>query len=65
VKDPTPSAMFSSRFWLFGPSVKLVERGINLEHEDVIYNSTNATSMTRSQTGRAFRVVKAFHVITL
>jgi hypothetical protein len=65
MRDPTPSAVFSSRFQLSSPFIKLVGRGINLEAKDVLYNYTNATSMTRSQTGWAFKTVKEFHVITL
>jgi hypothetical protein len=57
--------MFFSKFQFFTPSTKLVERGINLETEDVLYNYTDVTSMTRSQTRQAFRVVKDFNVITL
>jgi hypothetical protein len=43
----------------------LVKRGIYFEAEDVLFNYTNATSMTRPHIGRAFRVAKEFHVITL
>jgi hypothetical protein len=45
--------------------VELVERGINLELEDILYNYIDATSMTKSQTQHVFRVVTEFHVITL
>jgi hypothetical protein len=43
----------------------LFERGINLEAEDVFYNYTDTSLMTRSQIGLAFRARKEFHVITL
>jgi len=43
----------------------LVERGIYFEAEDVLFNYTDATSMTRPDIGWAFRVKKEFHVITL
>jgi hypothetical protein len=48
VRDPTPGAMFSSRFQFSTIFVELVERGINLEVENVPYNYTNTTSMNRS-----------------
>jgi hypothetical protein len=57
--------MFSSRFQFSAPFIELVERGINLEAKDVLYNYINVTSMTRSQIGQAFKVEKEFHVITL
>ncbi len=65
MKDPAPSTMFSSRFQFFTPSAKLVKRRINPKVEDVMYNYTNVTSMTKSQTGWAFKAAKEFHVITL
>jgi hypothetical protein len=65
VKDPTLNAMLSSRFQFSAPFVELVERGINLETEDVFYNYTNVTSITKSHTGWAFMATKEFHVITL
>jgi hypothetical protein len=57
--------MLSSRFSLSTPFVKLVERGINHEDEDMLYNYIDMTSMTKSQIGWAFKVVKEFHAITL
>jgi hypothetical protein len=65
VRDPTLGTMLSSRFQFFTPSTKLVERGINLEVEDVLYNYTDVTSTTRSHTRRAFKAMKEFYVITL
>jgi hypothetical protein len=65
MKDPTSSVVFSSRFPFSTTFAKLVERAINLEAKDVLYNYNNVTSITRSQTGRAFKVTKEFHVITL
>ncbi len=59
------SRQFSSRFQFSTPFTKLVERGINLEYEDVLYNQTDVTSITRSQIGQAFKTTKEFHVITL
>jgi hypothetical protein len=57
--------MFSSRFQFSTISIELVERGINHEAKDVLYDYTNATSMTRSQIGQAFRATKEFHVVKL
>jgi hypothetical protein len=65
MKDLALGTMLSSRFQFFAPSINMVERGTNLEAKDVLYNYINATSMTRSQIGRAFKVSKEFHVITL
>jgi hypothetical protein len=65
MRDPTLGIVLSSKFQLFAPSTELVERGINLEAEDVLYNYTNVTSMTRSQTRWVFKVVNEFHVIIL
>jgi hypothetical protein len=65
MKNLALGAMLSSRFQLSTPSTKLVERGINPKIEDVMYNYINVTSMTISQTRRAFRAMKEFHVITL
>ncbi len=48
MRDPALDAMVSSRFQFSAPSAKLVERGINPEAKDVMYNYTNVTSMTRS-----------------
>jgi hypothetical protein len=48
MRDPTPGAMFSSRFQFSSIFVELVEKGINLEAENVPYNYTNATSMRKS-----------------
>jgi hypothetical protein len=45
--------------------VELINKGINLEAEDVLYNYINATFMTRSEIRRAFHVAKQFHLITL
>jgi hypothetical protein len=39
--------MLSSQFQFFAPSVKLIKKGINLQAEDVLYNYTNVTSMTK------------------
>jgi hypothetical protein len=57
--------MLSLSFQFFAPFAELVKKGINPEVEDVFYNYTNVTSMTKSQTKWAFGVVKKFHVITL
>ncbi len=65
MKGLASSTMFSSRFQFSSLSIELVERGINLEAEDVFYNYIDVTSMTRSQTGQALRVAKEFYVITL
>jgi hypothetical protein len=65
VRDSTPSTMLSLKFQFFALSAKLVERGINPKAKDVLYNYIDANSMTKSQTGRAFRVAKEFHVIIL
>jgi hypothetical protein len=65
MRDPTLGIVFSSKFQFSTPYAKLVEKGINPKVKDVLYNYTNATSMTRCQTGWAFRVAKEFHVITL
>lgn len=65
MRDLALGAVFSSRFQFFAPVANLVERGINHEVEDVLYNYTNATSMTQSQTKQAFKAMKEFHVITL
>jgi hypothetical protein len=48
VRDPTPSTMLSSRFQFSTPFAKLVGRGINLKAKDVLYNYTDADSMTKS-----------------
>jgi hypothetical protein len=64
VKDPALGVQLSSRFQLCTLSTELVERGINPEIKDVLYNYINVTSMTKSQTKRAFTVAKEFHVIT-
>jgi hypothetical protein len=40
--------MLSSRFQFSTLFAKWVERGINSEAEDVLYNYNNATSMTKS-----------------
>jgi hypothetical protein len=58
VRDLVPGAMFLSRFQISTHFVKLVERGINLEDEDVFYNYTNMFLMTRSHTGLTFRARK-------
>jgi hypothetical protein len=46
MNDPTPCAVFSSRFQFSAPFAEFIKRGINLEAEDVLYNYTDATSMT-------------------
>jgi hypothetical protein len=48
MRDPTPCAMFSLRFQFSIVFVELVEKDINHEAENVLYNYTNATSMSRS-----------------
>jgi hypothetical protein len=65
MKDLVVSTMLSLRLQFFAPYVELVKKGINLVAEDVFYNYTDVTLMTRSQTRQAFKVVKEFHVITL
>jgi hypothetical protein len=65
MSDLALGAMFSSRFQFSAFFVDMVERGINHEVEDVLYNYIDATSMTKSQIGHVFRVLKEFHVITL
>jgi hypothetical protein len=65
MKDPTLGIVFSLRFQFSTFSIELVERGINPEAKDVFYNYTDATSMTKPQTGQAFKARKEFNVITL
>jgi hypothetical protein len=48
MRDPTPGAVFSLRFLFFAPFVELIKKGINPKVEYVLYNYTNATSMTKS-----------------
>jgi hypothetical protein len=49
VRDLALGTMLSSKFQFSTPFVELVEKGINLEVEDVLYNYINVTLMTRSQ----------------
>jgi hypothetical protein len=65
MRDLALSTIFSSRFQFSTPFTELVEKGINHEVEDVLYNYTNGISMTKSQTRWAFKATKEFHVITL
>jgi hypothetical protein len=48
MRDPALGTVFSSRFQFFAPSASLIERGINLEAEDVLYNYIDVISMTQS-----------------
>jgi hypothetical protein len=48
MRDPILGVVFFSRFQLSAPSTKLVEKGINHEVENALYNYTNVTLMIKS-----------------
>ncbi len=53
-------------FFVFSPaSEDLLQKGVNVWNEDVLYNYTDVSSMSKSKNGRPFRAAKEIHLVIL
>ncbi len=43
----------------------VLQKGVNVQNEEVLYNYTDASSMSKSKNGKPFRAAKEIHHVTL